>query len=138
MVFWNFFLSGTSPWNEVRTLAAVWYPRGGMIRKFYKTIAIVLLLWTVADITVPGLCASERVLIPDDPLVLTSARPFASHDAPGPCFISDDDCFCCCSHIVPSPHFVLAIAPQVVPAEVRVACARPDGLPTSLYHPPRS
>ena len=91
-----------------------------MTRGLRKGIAIWQLLWAVADISIPRLCASETVLIPDAQLVLTSTPPSASHDSPGSRFISDD-CFCCCSHIVPSPHFVLAIVPQIVPAEVIVA-----------------
>lgn len=108
-----------------------------MSRKLYKTVAIVLLLWTVTDIAAPGLCASETVLIPDAQLVLTSARHSASHRSTGTLYVSDDDCFCCCSHIVPSPHFVMALTPQVAPAEVTVAWVRLDRPPTSLYHPPR-
>lgn len=109
-----------------------------MFRKVRKTVAIVLLLWTAIDIAVPNLCASDRALIPDAQLIMTSAQPSASHDSPGSRFISDDDCFCCCSHIVPTSHFVMATSLQVAPAEAEVACSRTDGLPTSLYHPPRS
>ena len=119
-------------------MAALWYPRSAMIRKLYKTVAIVLLLWTVMDIAVPGLCASEPVLTPDAQLVLTSAPSSASHDSSNAQFMSDDDCFCCCSHIVPSPHFLLAVAPQAVPADIKLDCAPPVSLPTSLYHPPRT
>ena len=99
---------------------------GYSISKFSKgrlvrTVALLFLLHTGADLVFPQLCSEEPVGIAmNQPVVATSEaksnyQSFAiglpssnqSSEMPGsedpP---RDEDCFCCCTHVMPSPLFV--------------------------------
>lgn len=84
-----------------------------MQRSSRKFVAIFLLVYALADLTVPGLCRDEsfETGAGDFSLQLTAqpGRHPASKGGP-----DADDCFCCCSHILPSLNFTLAPVGPVV------------------------
>ncbi len=112
-------------------------------------MAALFLVWTLADLTVPGLCktdndrsqdfqASTQVSLGSQ---VSQARvseaqpvPTSGRNAPN----VDEDCFCCCGHIVPAPLFLLPAildsAPNLTVYHFNQVTA--SALP--LYHPPRS
>ncbi|MGH9813956.1 MAG: hypothetical protein ACRD4T_12555, partial [Candidatus Acidiferrales bacterium] len=66
-----------------------------------KYVVVLFLLWTAVDISVPGLCNSEQEIIRDGQFLIASAN---TKTAPVTQSGPEDDCFCCCSHIIATPH----------------------------------
>lgn len=122
------------------------------VRQSYisRGIAIFFLLFTVVDLATPHLCGEEMGL----PLssvgssissAVDSARTatlsIAAHDsnqeessAPTQ---ADEDCFCCCSHILPGLHFVVeGVLLETINTD-QIISSLPTGPPDKHYHPPR-
>lgn len=91
-----------------------------MVRRasWLRFVALVLLLWGMCDLTVPGLCKTDFVDIqavaaqvhsPSNPATTHRQAPSFTQQkrnhAPTPVVPSSDsdDCWCCCSHIVTQP-----------------------------------
>jgi hypothetical protein len=125
--------------------------RGRIIR----VIAILLLLYTGADMVSPGLCneelpglSVEGVTLVFSPqrarqatgsaAVLSTDDSSRQHQPSGP-ISDDDDCFCCCSHVLPGTAFVIE---NISDLESHVLIAAGERLPTPplshTYHPPRT
>jgi hypothetical protein len=126
--------------------------RGSWHRSLWrKGLTAFFLLWTLADLSVPGLCRTDNDRSQDLQAPLsTTSNTLASHrqstvtraSVPTPgqqsSPSSDEDCFCCCSHIVPAPHFQIPAISESVPtlAVYHFNSVTASALP--LYHPPRS
>ena len=106
-------------------------------RKLSRFVALVLLLWTAVDLSIPSICRAE-----DPASNLGQGTSFVQrHDtqfSQTPSFQDDDDCFCCCSHIVPSSHFTADAEAHAVSSTAGVRESQIDQSPRSLFHPPRS
>jgi hypothetical protein len=117
-----------------------------------RGIAVFLLAFVVFDLAVvdmfsPELCSDEQVSLsfatPDDSTEDDAGESGAirnhnpqpsqnSHQSP-----IDEDCFCCCSHIIPSPNVSVAALnclPQ--PADPEIG-SLPSSPPRDAFHPPR-
>jgi hypothetical protein len=117
-----------------------------------RGVAIFLLAFAFFDLAVvdmfsPQLCGDEQV-----PLSLTGpadsseevagesgtinthdSRPDQdSHQSP-----IDEDCFCCCSHIIPSPHMNVAASNCPPPPGASAITSFPLAPPRDTFHPPR-
>jgi hypothetical protein len=91
----------------------------------YRLVAIFFLLWTLADLTVPQVCMADF----DTPANAAGASNGAYHQ--------DDDCFCCCSHVLPSsfvPIERLKAASSVDKEDDGIVPYRPISTP---FRPPR-
>ena len=55
-------------------------------------------------------------------------------DAPN----NEEDCFCCCSHFLPSHNFDLAVVDPRPPDSLLTDARLPSAPPSSKFHPPRS
>jgi hypothetical protein len=81
------------------------------MRTLRKVTAIVLLAWAAADITVPSLCISDSAQAPQPEMNFLLATTATLESPDSQRFPSDsrfhyeDDCFCCCPHIVPMAQF---------------------------------
>ena len=108
-----------------------------MLSNWRRILALFLLVWAVADLSVPGFCQTDGALPERQTTTLTSAshpkdsNPLKSGDY-------EDDCFCCCTHILPSVHFELAAGLVFTPEVVCTPLAKPKEFHGSVYHPPRS
>lgn len=115
-----------------------------------RVIAIFFLLFTVVDLATPHLCAEEMGLQSvafamaigsTAEITINAARSEASSDShrnesPVP-IQGNEDCFCCCSHILPSKSFVVA-GILLEPFDIDPLRAfLPTGSPDRHYHPPR-
>lgn len=116
--------------------------------RLYRALAIFFLIFTAIDLTFPSLCQADE---PTDPCA-TAVQPDASKtdnhfvglsdpsaptNSPAEHSEFEEDCFCCCSHIIPSPHIGVAESfrqPRVAPATLASLPAAP---PHNTYHPPR-
>jgi hypothetical protein len=120
-----------------------------------RVIAVFFLLYTGADITFPQMCKggelinlSDSVRVPTSTLGaaestiravsnVTSSEPSRSpqHSDQVP---DDEDCFCCCAHVLPGMNFYIAIRPTPVTLTFN---AKKDRLPSpplrSTFRPPR-
>jgi hypothetical protein len=110
-----------------------------------------LLLLTCVDILSPQTCAEEHFGFPvaafakaasasarDDGAAVTMASEQTHSEEGSESENPDEDCFCCCTHLLVRGHFALGTAPQdpiVTPPEW--LCLLPPP-PHTLYHPPRS
>jgi hypothetical protein len=126
--------------------------RGSRHRSLWrKGLTAFFLLWTLADLSVPGLCRTDNDRSQDLQAPLsTTSNTLAIHrqsmvtraSVPAPerqgSPSLDEDCFCCCSHIVPAPHFQIPAISESVPtlAVYHFNSVTASALP--LYHPPRS
>jgi hypothetical protein len=117
-----------------------------------RGVAIFLLAFaffdlTVVDIFSPQLCGDEQVsLSSTGPVDSTeegagelgasqthdSQPDQDSHQSP-----IDEDCFCCCSHIIPSPHVNVAALNCPPPPGASVIASFPLAPPRGAFHPPR-
>jgi hypothetical protein len=123
--------------------------------RLQRGIAIFFLIFTftdlvIADILAPELCTESAVVLP---VVVENAVGSEADPSKGvirfttgnkPCNEQsehpeglDEDCFCCCSHIIPGVHLEIAAlndAPRLgKPANILI----PSSPPRGTYHPPR-
>ncbi len=119
-----------------------------MTARVVRVIAILFLVYTGADLTVPQFC-SEEMGIPTfaEASASTGIRtdaPFAtdasesSQDPPSERTHSDEDCFCCCAHVLPGHATAPVAVPELKPsfrALKKINVASPTL--QSPYHPPR-
>lgn len=115
-----------------------------------RSISLVLLLFccfdiVIADVLSPETCERESAIlvgIPTSPATTQSLSPIINipqenQQTPTDSTPVEDDCFCCCAHIVPVEHF--KFPPLVV--QTTAIAAVPQTLPTSpfteLFRPPR-
>jgi len=118
----------------------------------HKFVAAVLLLWTVADLSVPGFCQSgddeaqdvQSIPYPknttwngqhsESRAQVCAAPDSGQQKAP----VSPEDCFCCCAHIAPTPHFHLSAMPRSAQLVTLYRLDSITAFVSPLYHPPRS
>jgi hypothetical protein len=106
-----------------------------------------LLLLTCVDILSPQACAEELFGFP--PAAFAEA---AQHDSPSPGVAPasshtgehsesdhpEEDCFCCCTHLLVRAHFTLETEPPDAIANRPKWLSLPASPPQSLYRPPRA
>jgi hypothetical protein len=108
-------------------------------RSLYQVCAIVLLVWTVVDLTNVGLCALDNENPVGTPAATMTMRAVDDAGVPGSGEPAPhiDDCFCC-SRCVEASQTVGWDGVDFVTRRVRVC---PDRLPmpdhASVYHPPQ-
>jgi hypothetical protein len=120
--------------------------------QFVRVIALLFLAYTAIDIACPELCRGERTTLADE-FGVAATLSEAQQDSAGristavtnkqdnetptePC--SDEDCFCCCAHIVPAPITVSIGSSESASLESaeRYLTILTPALP-SEFHPPR-
>lgn len=124
-------------------------PKKVMTARVVRVIAILFLVYTGADLTVPEFCAEEMGIAPfaqatsstgigSSPAFVTDASE-PRQDPPSEPTHSDEDCFCCCAHVLPG-HTTAPVAVAELSSDVaalkKIDVASP--LLQGPYHPPRS
>ena len=123
-------------------------------RRLVSAVAILLLVYTGIDMASPQLCGEELIgdvvisqSVSKRPVGTDlSARSVASiksaddsqNNQPSDQTNADEDCFCCCSHILPGTIVINLAASDIKSPSIeliRLAILSPS-LP-SAYHPPR-
>ncbi|MFQ5738744.1 MAG: hypothetical protein ACE5JX_06990 [Acidobacteriota bacterium] len=102
-----------------------------------KPVAILLLLWAAVDLFVPGICHSEEMEFSVVQVAITVSLPGTTSDH-GPQLDFEDDCFCCCDHITPSPDFELRHVLDLSLAKLALSLGLPSESAETIPHPPRS
>ena len=116
----------------------------------FRGVAIFFLLFTLADLANPHFCSEEMEGLPlptkgearmntdSDRKVAPAATDDSQHREESPEPGSDnEDCFCCCSHIIPAIHFTVSGADLKTPSTDLFNSSLPTSPPQSRYHPPR-
>lgn len=110
---------------------------GIMPRQWPRVVAAFLILWALADLTVPGICGTDAPLPSTQTTTALSAVP-AGNASRSQESNREDDCFCCCTHIVPAPHSELS-ASLVDQGDLFSFAERgPHVYLSTPYPPPRS
>ena len=91
-----------------------------------RLVVVGLLAWAATDLAVPRLCAE------DFGATQTSRGP--TNDAQN----RQDDCFCCCHHVVPAAFHVSTVLIISIDLPDAERVNSPVGVPRSLFHPPLS
>jgi hypothetical protein len=108
-------------------------------RGIYRCVALVFLAWTLTDIAVPDLCLGDADTIAnstrDQSFVQGSpVRPSGPSDS---LFHRDDDCFCCCSHVLPASFVRVEMLTILASIGETAAPDTPAITPRPLFRPPR-
>ena len=110
--------------------------------KTRQIVALLLLAWAMVDLGVPGLCASDALPLPSAGTVATRRgdaifiQATTPHSPARESF--EDDCFCCCSHIVPTVAYTFS-AIRTTEAQAQIATLPPAYIfPVRLFRPPRN
>lgn len=123
-------------------------------RRLHRGIAIFFLIFTFADLSfadilAPQLCedreelpglsqavTSDATSVAPDRVSLTAADSSRTEHPSQPTGI-EDDCFCCCSHIIPGSHVTVAdLSDHPRPSALQIN-ALPSSPPQDTFHPPR-
>jgi hypothetical protein len=117
-----------------------------------RTVVVIFVVLAIADIASPQPCGEDlqklfcpiannqnqvnRAGVESGELpVLSVSLPYDRHSMPQQ---TDDDCFCCCAHVLPAVMFRSALSvPKTTVTCLHVESAPTPPLPT-LYHPPRA
>jgi hypothetical protein len=126
------------------------------LRRLRRGIAIFMVAFAFFDMTVvdmffPQLCVDEQTSqsinspvaatdnstgkIPDDLTVVSNRNSQPDQDSQQ--FSSDEDCFCCCAHIIPGQHINVATLNFPPHPGDTALPAIPSAPPHGTYHPPR-
>jgi hypothetical protein len=106
-----------------------------------RGIAVFFLLFTIVDISSPHVCCEELNGLVESVAQSAAVNASIVHDSrsqpPAKPSASEEDCFCCCSHVLPSLSLNMAEldfkSPETDPQQ---DCLLTPPL-SALYHPPR-
>ena len=121
------------------------------VRQSYinRGVALFFILFTFADLLIPQFCKEElgghplpstRSTGSNNTLDEQDSTLISEHATQEPSKNSqhvDEDCFCCCSHIVPGSHFSVAILELKSPETNPGVDSLPTSQPNAPFHPPR-
>jgi hypothetical protein len=108
-----------------------------MTRSITRRLALLLLIYAAFDLCVPGFCQSEGVILPQAPTAATLSWHAAKGGTPSQTAL-DEDCFCCCIHLLHQSHSVLETPLSTVWAAPRLDFASLPGENIPHDHPPRA
>lgn len=131
-----------------------------MKQKLFRGIVLLFLIHTAAELAFPQFCGemtssffgSGSVAVAAERLPAGTTSPsisgFLTQKAEGTLpgvpnkdseLPKDEDCFCCCAHVMPSPLFVDPETAQLVLLfDIQAPASIPNGSVHTPYHPPRS
>ena len=108
-----------------------------MYSRLRKFVTLFMLIWALADLSVPGLCQTDFQDFRAPQAISVSAQSTVSHQQQSQSSV-EDDCFCCCSHIVASNPVALNALSTGIADWPTYVVAKPREYSSSLYRPPRS
>lgn len=124
-----------------------WRTDAGTKRRLFQGVVILFLLYTAFDITIPQYHRNESIRSGESIVAsgtgTSQTEQLASESMPSDSredreHPRDEDCFCCCSHVVPSPLFVDIVGAIVnLPTHSEADTSIPSAPLHTPYHPPR-
>ena len=139
----------TTPAHCVRKSRLMLFPNRQLRQRIFRGVAILFLLYTGVDLLAPQICAEEgglrasanvtvqlTVLRPD--VVGQSDVESKGTQIPDEPTSQDEDCFCCCAHIVAATVFDGNSVSEITSISGRTPQALiPLERADSYFHPPR-
>jgi hypothetical protein len=109
-----------------------------MSGRWQRIAALFILLWAVVDMSVPSLCQadSELFAVPQQQSKAISVDQNRDSQPASP--DTDDDCFCCSSHVSPTPNYDLSVMALAQTSTVPEPVIRILEFAEPHYHPPRA
>ncbi len=137
--------------TENSTMKSGYYKHRINRARAFRVVAILFLVYTGLDIAVPQLCCEEfsypgitqltavsDISAPAKTFSAIDAAKNSSRDPAPPEHSRDEDCFCCCTHVLPghvtAPIAIAELSPDVA-ALTKIDVNSP--LIQGPYHPPR-
>lgn len=120
------------------------------IRGLFQVVALSFLVLTAMDICSPEACAEELLGLPaalthqaeggcsDDGPPLAGDAGTESHDPSAPAHSGEEDCFCCCAHIITVAHFGGMSERAARHLSAFLPVTLPTGPPLAPFRPPRT
>ena len=110
-----------------RSLRLAWYftIMGSKLQFRFRFAAVLLLLLTGAELFACEIIAPDRC----ESFGFPSDNPNSA---------SDDNCICCCAHILIAPPITLGACVEAVAIPDSPTPAPPESEPLSVYHPPKA
>lgn len=87
----------------------------------------------IGNLVVSGVSSTQPA---NDAIAFKAADDFGHEQSSDPLNI-EEDCFCCCSHILPSVHFDVAVLDIKPPTSVLTNASLPTPPPQKTFRPPR-
>ena len=119
-----------------------------MKQKLFRGIVLLFLIYTAVELASPQFCGERATGILGNRSVVLAAEaresvtnsegtlptsPRRENDVP-----DDDDCFCCCAHVMPSPLFLNPeTSALAIPPDLQHRISIPTASLRAPYHPPR-
>lgn len=118
-----------------------------MKHRLFRGVVLLFLVYTAVEFAFPQFCGERAFSIVGSTTAASvresglqlSQRDSSESPRPDNDLPDNDDCFCCCGHVMPSPPFVnpqrsamVALSDQLDPVSI------PDASLGAPYHPPRS
>jgi hypothetical protein len=111
-----------------------------------RIVAVLMLLWGFCDMTVPGVCQTDfhgtATSNSDTEITqrhqLVQVFPPMHQPNPESSAADPDDCWCCCSHIVPSPTFFPFIPFSFEQSPTRLRVERAQWVALEFFQPPKA
>ena len=130
-----------------------------MKQKLFRGIVLLFLIYTAVELASPQFCGERATgilgtrsvvlaaeALPSDE-ASASARESVTNNSEGTLPTSprrdndvpdDDDCFCCCAHVMPSPLFLNPeTSALAIPPDLQHRISIPTASLRAPYHPPR-
>lgn len=120
--------------------------RSFMTTRMVRAIAVLFLFYTAVEITVPQFCSEASGVLSISEaarasMILSVLSPAADNnqkELPSEQPSSDEDCFCCCAHVVPGRAIAAIAITDLMPSfTVQRKIDLPSPPLQSPYHPPR-
>jgi hypothetical protein len=120
------------------------------IRGLFRAVALSFLVLTAMDMTSPEACAEKLLGLPaalaheadggcpDKAAGPSADREAPSHDSQSPAHSGEEDCFCCCAHIITVAYFALGAQEPSRHLSAVFPPALPTGPPLAPFRPPRA
>lgn len=108
-----------------------------MFRRWHRVAALFILLWAVVDMSVPSLCEADGDFLPV-PQQHASVSVDSVNGLRPSVPASEDDCFCCSSHVSPTRNFEFSEVAVVGEYAVAAPQTRLLDFAEPHYHPPRA
>ena len=128
-----------------------------MKQKLFRGIVLLFLIYTAVELASPQFCGERATgILGNRSVVLAaeasdeasaSARESVTNNSEGTLPTSprrdndvpdDDDCFCCCAHVMPSPLFFNPeTSALAIPPDLQHRICIPTASLRAPYHPPR-
>ena len=108
-----------------------------MSSRSIKRLALILLVLTAIDLCVPGFCQTDGIVLPQTH-VLSTVFMNSGHTRNGDQSAYEDDCFCCCSHVVHSQYFVFESGRLTASIDLLNPPNAPKEIVIQHFRPPRA